>query len=59
MKADFTNKGVGAMYYFFGYLENSPLHIFAMKEEYYEIMLMSTYGTNVQVVKTKLNYWRR
>ena len=30
-----------------------------MKEEYYEMMLMSTYGTNAQVVKTKLNYWRR
>ena len=47
------------MYSIFGCLENVPIRVFAMKEEYYEMMLISTYRTNDQVAKTKLNYWRR
>ena len=47
------------MYSIFGCLENVPIRVFAMKEEYYEMMLMSTYGENEQVAKTKLNCWQR
>ena len=45
------------MYYICGYLENVPLHVFAMKEEDYEMMLMSTYGTNDHLSKIKVNNW--
>ena len=30
-----------------------------MKEEYYEIILMSNYGTNEKASKTKLDNWWR
>ena len=47
------------MYSIFGCLENVPIRVFTMKEEHYEMMLMSIYGENEQVAKTKLNCWRR
>ena len=52
IKVNFTNKGVGAVYQFFGYIEDFPLFVFATEEEYYEMMLMSTYGENDHVAKT-------
>ena len=32
IRANFTNKGVGAMYQSFGYIENVSLRVFDMKE---------------------------
>ena len=32
-----------------GELENVPIHVFALKEEDYVMMLMSTYGENERV----------
>ena len=43
-KAHFTNKGVGGMDALPGKLDNVPLCLLDMKEEYYAAMLMSTYG---------------
>ena len=37
------------MYALNGYIENMPLHVFAMKEKDNVMMLMSTYEKNEQV----------
>ena len=45
-KAHFAEKDVGAVDAIFGDIENANLHVFAMKNEDYVIMLISTYGKN-------------
>ena len=54
IESQFIDKGVGAVDVLLGKLDNIPLCVFAMKEEYYVMMMMSTYGENSQVVEDKL-----
>ena len=53
IKSHFTNKGVGAVDALRSEHNNVHLNAFAMKQEYYVMITMSTYGKNEWVVKEK------
>ncbi|KAL7578819.1 hypothetical protein ACA910_016040 [Epithemia clementina (nom. ined.)] len=48
IRAHFDGKDVGATDSWRGELDNTPFHIYAMKEPEYVMSLMSTYGTNAR-----------
>jgi hypothetical protein len=54
VKAHFEDKAVGIVDAIHGMLDEVPFHVFAMKEENYVMMLISTHGTNEQSGKKNI-----